>query len=76
MLLWAAFSGALVFGHTGREGVMSGALSASLALATLMRISFVTVHPLAPGQALDVAWWPALAFGLCAALLVGHAVRR
>jgi hypothetical protein len=76
MLLCAAFSGALVFGHTGREGVMSGALSASLALAALMRISFVTVHPLAPGQALDVAWWPALAFGLCAALLVAHAVRR
>ena len=75
-LLWAAFSGALALGHTGREGLMSGALSATLALAALARITIVTASPLAPGQAADLAGWPALAFAMCAALLVGNAVRR
>ena len=76
LLLCAAFSGALVLGHTGREGLMSGALSATLALAALARIAIVTSAPLAPGQALEIAWWPALAFALCAALLVRNAVVR
>jgi Na+/melibiose symporter-like transporter len=76
LLLCAAFSGALVLGHTGREGLMSGALSATLALAALARIAIVTSAPLAPGQALEIAWWPALAFALCAALLVGNALAR
>ena len=76
LLLCAAFSGALALGHTGREGLMSGALSATLALAALARITIVTASPLAPGQAADLAGWPALAFAMCAALLVGNAVRR
>lgn len=76
LLLCAAFSGALIMGHTGREGVMSGALSATLALAALARIGIVTMAPLAPGQALAIAWWPALAFALCAALLLRSAVTR
>lgn len=76
LLLCAAFSGALVLGHTGREGLMSGALSATLALAALARIAIVASAPLAPGQALEIAWWPALAFALCAALLVGNALAR
>jgi hypothetical protein len=55
LLLCAAFSGALVMGHTGREGVMSGALQATLALAALARIGIVTTVAPAPA----VAWVPA-----------------
>ncbi len=76
LLLCAAFSGALVMGHTGREGLMSGALSATLALAALARIGIVTMSPLPPGQAVAIAWWPAVAFALCAVLLVRNAVSR
>lgn len=76
LLLCAAFSGALALGHTGREGLMSGALSSTLALAALARIGIVVALPLAPGQALNMAWWPALAFAVCAALLVRNALVR
>ena len=76
LLLCAAFSGALVMGHTGREGVMSGALQATLALAALARIGIVTTVAPAPAVAVGMAWWPALAFALCAALLVRNAVQR
>jgi hypothetical protein len=76
LLLCAAFSGALVMGHTGREGVMSGALQATLALAALARIGIVTTVAPAPAAVIGMAWWPALAFALCAALLVRNAVQR
>jgi hypothetical protein len=76
LLLCAAFSGALVMGHTGREGVMSGALQATLALAALARIGIVTTVAPAPAVVVGMAWWPALAFALCAALLVRNAVQR
>lgn len=76
LLLCAAFSGALALGHTGREGLMSGALSATLALAALARIGIVITAPLAPGSAVALAWWPALAFAICAALLVRQALAR
>lgn len=76
LLLCAAFSGALALGHTGREGLMSGLLQSSLALAALARIGIVTTVAPAPAAAVAMAWWPALAFALCAALLVRQAVRR
>ena len=76
LLLCGAFSGALALGHTGREGLMSGAVSASLATAALARIGIVTAAPLAAGEALRLSWWPAVAFAVCAALLVRNALRR
>jgi MFS family permease len=76
LLLCAAFSGALVMGHTGREGLMSGVLQSTLALAALARIGIVTSVAPAPAAAVGMAWWPALAFALCAALLVRNAVQR
>ena len=76
LLLCAAFSGALVMGHTGREGLMSGTLQATLALAALARIGIVTTVAPAPAAAVGMAWWPAVAFALCAALLVRNAVQR
>jgi hypothetical protein len=76
LLLCAAFSGALVMGHTGREGLMSGTLQATLALAALARIGIVTTAAPSAAAAVSMAWWPAVAFALCAALLVRNAVQH
>lgn len=69
VLLMSAFSSALWFGHTGREGRMSGALNALLAGASLLRLGSVAM--LAPSVAMmaDWAWMPALGFALAAAVL-------
>lgn len=76
LLLCAAFSGALALGATGREGLLSGALSATLAGAALLRIGTVLAVSPTPAMAQGLAWAPALAFAACAALLVLNAVRR
>jgi hypothetical protein len=76
LLLCAAFSGALALGHTGREGLMNGSLQATLAAAALARIAIVTTTAPAPAQAVDMAWWPAAGFLVCAGLLVRNALRR
>ena len=76
LLLCAAFSGALALGATGREGLLSGALSATLAGAALLRIGMVLAVSPTPAMAQGLAWLPALAFAACAALLVLNAVRR
>ncbi len=49
-VLMAAFAAALAFGHTGREGQVSGALSSTLALAALLRMA---------ATAVGAAQWPA-----------------
>jgi hypothetical protein len=76
LLLCAAFSAALALGATGREGLMSGALSATLAGAALVRIGTVLAVSPTPALAQGLAWVPALAFAACASLLVLNAVRR
>lgn len=76
LLLCAAFSAALDLGHTGREGLFSGSLQATLALAALARIAVVAGAAPAPGAAVSLAAWPAAVFALCAVLLVVNAVRR
>ena len=76
MLLCAAFSAALVFGHTGREGLMSGALSSTLAFAALSRIAFTASQPLPGGTLAGWAWLAAAAFALCALLLMKPAYAR
>lgn len=76
LLLCAAFSGALALGSGGREGLMSGALSATLAGAALLRIGTVLAASPTPALAQGMAWAPAIAFAACAAMLVLGAVRR
>jgi hypothetical protein len=76
LLLCAAFSGALALGATGREGLLSGALSATLAGAALLRIGTVLAVSPTPAMAQGLAWVPALAFAGCAAMLVLNAMRR
>lgn len=70
VLLCAAFSGALAYGHTGREGLLSGALSSTLALAAAARIGSVALVAPAPADAVSLAWLPALLFVACALLVV------
>ena len=69
VLLMSAFSSALWFGHTGREGRMGGALNALLAGAALLRMAASFWLAPAPAEAADWAWMPALGFGLAAATL-------
>jgi Na+/melibiose symporter-like transporter len=69
VLLMSAFTSALWFGHTGREGRMSGALNALLAAATLLRLGSATVLAPPPSLAAEWGWLPALGFGAAAALL-------
>ena len=69
VLLCSAFSAALLVGHGGREGLMSGALSSTLAAAALLRIGYVTLQAPPPAAAADRAWLAALGFALCAAVL-------
>jgi len=76
MLLCAAFSAALVFGHTGREGLMSGTLSSTLALAAALRIGSVAAVTPVPAAVVSMAWLPAVGFLVCAGLLMAGALRR
>lgn len=70
LMLCSAFSGALRFGHTGREGFFNGSLQSLLATAALSRLMVVVW--LAPTPVQLVAWSgaPALAFALAGLLLV------
>jgi len=76
LLLCAAFSDALALGHSGREGLMSGALTGTLAAAALARITVMAAAAPPPAQVIGLAWGPAIAFALCAALLVARAVTQ
>ncbi len=69
LLLCSAFGAALKLGAGGREGLMSGALSSTLAGATLLRIGFVTGASPKPPTAAELAWLAALGFAVCAVLL-------
>lgn len=69
MLLCSAFSAALLVGQGGREGLLSGALSSTLAAAALLRIGYVAFNAPKPAAVLDLAWLAALGFGLCALLM-------
>ncbi|MEO8280952.1 MAG: MFS transporter [Ideonella sp.] len=73
-VLMSAFSAALVFGHTGREGRWSGALSSVLALAALLRMAALAGGANAfqrdsgLGQMLE--WAPAVLWLAAGALLI------
>jgi hypothetical protein len=68
-LLMSAFSAALAFGHVGREGRLSGALSSVLAFAAVCRMAVLAVQ--GPGAAAQgwVAWAPVVGWAAAAAVL-------
>ena len=70
LLLCSAYSGALALGSGGREGLMSGALSSTLALAALLRIGLVASTTPKPAAVLELAWLAAAGFVVCALLLL------
>ena len=71
LLLCSAFSAALVIGNSGsgRAGLMSGAVSSTLAGAALLRIGIVATTTPNAGSAVNLAGLAALGFIACAALL-------
>ncbi len=70
LLLCSAFSAALLIGRGGREGLMSGALSSTLAGAALLRIGVVAFVAPAAATAVGFASLSALGFALCALWLL------
>lgn len=70
LMLCSAFSGALRFGHTGREGFFNGSLQSLLATAALSRLMVVVWLAPTPVQLVAWAGAPALAFALAGLLLV------
>lgn len=68
--LMSAFSAAVAFGATGREGTMGGAMNALLAAAALARFGVVVGLAPAPAAAIGWAWLPAVGFVLAAGLLL------
>ncbi|MFM9917134.1 MAG: MFS transporter [Rhizobacter sp.] len=79
-LLMGAFSTALALGHTGAEGRFSGALSSTLALATLLRMgllaSGLTSLPSDSALRLVLDWIPTGLWLLAGALLLALWQRR
>jgi len=69
LLLCGAFSAALRLGQGGREGLLSGAVSSTLAGAALLRIGYVAFNAPKPVAGADLAWVAALGFALCALLM-------
>jgi hypothetical protein len=72
LLQCSAFSAALLIGSRGtggHEGLMSGAVMATLAGAALLRIAVVTTSTPNAGSAVNLAGLAALGFIACAALL-------
>jgi hypothetical protein len=67
----SAVSAALAFGHTGREGSVTGALFALLAVATVARLAFVAAGLGAvPAVSAVLGWLPAVAWLAAGALLL------
>lgn len=77
-VLMSAFSSALWFGHTGREGRLAGGLNAVLAAASLSRLGLVATLAPAPAVAAGWGWLAALGFAGAAAWLaaIGFRTRR
>ncbi len=76
-VLAAALAAAIALGHTGREGLLTGALFSLLAVATFLRIGVVATElNQDPLFAQIQAWLPMLAWSLAAALLVALVIAR
>jgi len=60
-VLMAAFSAAMRYGHTGREGLMTGLLWSTLSAAALLRFALIgTQAHRTPAMAAALDWLPAL----------------
>ncbi len=74
LVMMSAFTGALVIGRTGREGLVTGAMFSLLALAALARIALVAAELNKDAQfAPLLPWLPTVAWALAGALLLGMA---
>ncbi|MBQ0958487.1 MFS transporter [Ideonella sp. 4Y11] len=74
VVMVSAWTAAVRFGHTGREGLSSAGLSSLLALAALLRIAVVAAQwPQQPAVQPWLAWLPVALWALAAVLLVGAA---
>ena len=70
-VLMSAVAAALVIGHTGREGKLTGALFSLLALATFARMAVVAAQlNQDPGFAALLGWMPVAVWALAGALLL------
>ncbi len=70
-VLMSAVTAALVIGHTGREGAVTGALFSLLALATLARMAVVAAQlNKDPQFAALLGWMPVASWAIAGALLL------
>ena len=70
-VLMSAVAAALVIGHTGREGKVTGTLFSLLALATFARMAVVAAQlNKDPGFAALLGWMPVALWALAGALLL------
>ncbi len=70
-VLMSAVAAALVIGHTGREGKLTGTLFSLLALATFARMAVVAAQlNQDPGFAALLGWMPVAVWALAGALLL------
>lgn len=74
LVMMSAFTGALLIGRTGREGLVAGSMFSLLALAALARIALVAAELNKDAQMLPLlAWLPTVAWAAAGVLLVGMA---
>jgi hypothetical protein len=75
VMMCSAFTGALNFGHTGREGFFNGSLQSLLACAALSRLMVVVWLAPTPDQLVAWSGAPALTFALAGLLVVAGLAR-
>ncbi|OOG43045.1 hypothetical protein [Polaromonas sp. A23] len=74
ILMMSAFTGALVIGRTGREGLVTGTMFSLLALAAFARIALVAAELNKDAQfAPLLPWLPSVAWAAAGLLLLGMA---
>ena len=74
MVMMSAFTGALLIGRTGREGLVTGSMFSLLALAALARMALVAAELNKDAQMVPLlAWLPTVAWAVAGVLLLGLA---
>ncbi len=74
IVMMSAFTGALLIGRTGREGLVTGSMFSLLALAALARIALVAAELNKDAQMVQLlAWLPTVAWAVAGVLLLGMA---
>jgi MFS family permease len=76
IVMMSAFTGALLIGRTGREGLVTGSMFSLLALAALARIALVAAELNKDAQMVPLLLWlPTVAWAAAGLLLLGLARR-